>query len=361
MPDRWGNVGSAFAVIAVVGVCVSGAAATAETGQAPSPCDASVVSVATWSSNGKRIAFVGERGRSTAICVADAAGRHARPLRGASCPRRGHCRLINTPEDLYWVRPGRLIYSDAAKGLFAVPLTGKPRRFGASTDSYGTLSIDTRGDRVAYGSAGGPGEHVPITTVSVPSGRVVGKIGGPTTDNVFPSLSPDGKHVVFVQAGATGLTDLVAAVDGSHLRPLKQCGGEPLWSPTGDIVACPGAGSMSSALLLVSLRTGKTTTLIPPVAPSDGVHDGHIFGWSPNGQRIALLYGRCGCRLDVVDIGTSKLRQILRGATFARDVTWSPNSRQLLLTERGAGARNCDLLWRLQAGGGKRRLLRGCS
>jgi Tol biopolymer transport system component len=242
-----------------------------------------------------------------------------------------------------------------------VPLRGKPRRFGASTDSYGTLSIDARGDRVAYGSAGGPGERVPITVVSVPSGRVVGKIGGPKTDNVFPSLSPDGKHVVFVQATATGLTVLTAAVDGSNLQPLKQCGGEPLWSPIGGKVACPGTGSMSSTLLLVSLRTGKTTTLIPPVGPSDGVRNGRIFGWSANGQRIALLYGRCGCRLDVVDLATGKLRQLLGGAASATDVTWSPNSRQLLVTESDPRASTCDLLWRLQTGSGKRRLVRGCS
>lgn len=357
VPYRWVDVASAFAVAAVGVVGVSGAAG-AERGQTPSPCT-SVVSVATWSPNGKRIAFVGNGDRSSAICVADADGRHAQPLRRANCPRRGYCRLINTPEDLYWVRPDRLIYSDAAKGLFAVPLTGKPRRFGASTDSYGTLSIDARGDRVAYGSSGGPGQHVPITIVSVPSGKVVGKIGGPTTDNVFPSLSPSGKHVVFVQATATTITDLVAAVDGGDIHPLTQCSGEPLWSPTGDKVACPDTGY--SALLLVSLQARTTTTLIPPVGPSDGVQNGRIFAWSPNGQRIALLYGRCGCRLDVVDLGTGKLRQLLGGAAGITDVTWSPNSRQLLATEPDRFSRNCDLLWRLQADGGKRRVLRGCS
>ncbi len=247
-----------------------------------SPCTG-VVGVATWSPDGERIAFVGKGDRSSAICVSDTSGRHAHPLRRVNCRRRGDCRLINTPEDLYWARPGRLIYSDAVKGLFAVPVSGKPRRFGASTDAYGTVSIDRRGDRVAYGSAAGPGEEVPITILSVPSGRVVGKIGGPTTDNVFPSLSPDGKRVVFQQATDTGLRVLVAAVDGSNQRPLTRCGGEPLWSPTGDKIACLGTGSMSSALLLVSLRTGTATTLISPVGPSVGVR----WGASSVGRRTA--------------------------------------------------------------------------
>jgi Tol biopolymer transport system component len=353
--SRWVRVVSALAIAAVVSSGTGGAAAT---GHAPSPC-ARVVGVATWSPSGKRIAFVGSGGRSTAICVADASGRHARPLRAAACPRRGYCHLIKSPADLHWLARKRLVYSDADRGLFAVPLAGRPKRFGASTDSYGTLSIDGRGDRLAFGSPGCPTCNLPITVLNVPTGTVVGKIGGPKTDNFFPSLSHDGKRVVFVQTTPTAYGVLAASVDGSNPHSLKQCGGQPIWSPTADEVACPGNGSMASALLLVSVSTDTATTLIPPVNPSDGVPNGHIFGWSPNGRRIALLYGRCGCRLDVIDLATEKLRQLL-GTSSVTDVSWSPNSRQLLVTEESRAVPNCSLLWRLQADGGKRRLLRGC-
>ena len=49
------------------------------------------------------------------------------------------------------------------------------------------------------------------------------------------------------------------------------------------------------------------------------------------------------------------------GATAVSDVSWSPNSRQLLVTEESRAVPECDLLWRLPAGGGNRRLLRSCS
>jgi hypothetical protein len=70
-------------------------------------------------------------------------------------------------------------------------------------------------------------------------------------------------------------------------------------------------------------------------------------------MRIAFLYGRCHCRLDVVDLATDKLRQLMgtHGPTY---VAWSPDSRQLLVTE------GC-LLWRMPANGGKPHRLRSCS
>ena len=109
MHGLWVGVASAVVAAAVVGLGVSGAAATTAAAQRPSPCGA-VMHVATWSPNGKRIAFVGRGFGSSAICVADRNGRHARPLRHATCPRSGYCRLINTPAELYWVRRNRLVY-----------------------------------------------------------------------------------------------------------------------------------------------------------------------------------------------------------------------------------------------------------
>ena len=356
---RWVSVACAFAVAAVGVSGVSGARAAAK-GQMASPCTG-VVGVATWSPDGERIALVANGpDRSSAIGVSDTAGRHAHPLRRVNCPRRGDCRLINTPEDLYWARPGRLIYSDATKGLFAVPVSGKPRRFGASTDAYGTLSMGRRGDRVAYGSAAGPGEEVPITILSVPSGKVVGKIGGPKTDNVFPSLSPDGKRVVFQQATDTGLRVLVAAVDGAtgdRFAMRRRAS----WSPTGDKIACLGTGSMSSALLLVSLRTGTATTSLPPVGPSVGVR----WGASSVGRRTANTSRSstdvAAADFAVVDLRSHKLRQLLIGAALPTDVNWSPNSRQLLVTEPPHSVATVTGSGASKPSGGRTARLRGCS
>ena len=321
--DWWLGVAAVLAVSAAAGV--AGAAATAQTLPATSPCR-TTGSVATWSPNGKQIAFVGYGVRSAALCVADADGRHARPVRGATCPRGGHCPLINYPTELLWVRPKLLLYADWARGIFAMPLAGKPRRIGVSSALSDALTVDVAGDRVAYGAGDGPGSHGPVTVLRVPSGRVVGEIGGPKTDWVSPSLSPDGKQVAFV--GATGVW--TASASGRQLQPLKPCYSDPVWSPTGKWIAClgpPQAWPSGSALLLVSPHSHASITV---VRPSLGARK--IFGWSTNGWRIAFSADNSarGSRLDVVNLATDKVRQLL--SPSGDHVTWSPDSQRLLVT-----------------------------
>ena len=320
----WLGVAAVLAVVAVAGV--GGATATAQTLLASSPCR-TTGGVATWSPNGKQIAFVGYGVRSAALCVADAEGSHARPLGHATCSRRGHCPLINYPTELFWVRPKLLLYADWAKGIFAVPLAGKPKRIGVSSALSDALTVDVAGDRVAYGAGDGPNSHGPVRVLSVPSGRTAGKIGGPKTDWVSPSLSPGGKQVAFVGGQPTGVW--TASAKGRQLQQLKPCHSDPVWSPTGKWIAClssPQKWPSGSALLLVSPQSHASITV---VRPSLGVTN--IFGWSPNGVRIAFsAQNSTYSRLDVVNLATDKVRQLL--SPSGDYVAWSPDSQQLLVT-----------------------------
>jgi hypothetical protein len=59
-----------------------------------------------------------------------------------------------------------------------------------------------------------------VTVRDVPSGRLVGRVGGKKFDNTSRA-SPDGKQVVFVRNYADDLAnrgDRTAAADGSHLQ-----------------------------------------------------------------------------------------------------------------------------------------------
>ncbi len=313
--------------------------ATAGTRQAGSPCRM-MGRVATWSPSGKRIAFVGYGLRSAALCLAAADGSNARPLRGATCSRRGYCPLINYPTELVWARPALLLYGDWARGIFAVPLFGKPKRIGALSDTYDAFSVDAAADRIAHGSSSCcDTSRGPVMVLSMPSGRVVGRIGGTTTANSSPSLSPDGKQVAFEGGDPAGVW--TASVAGSKLVKLRQCNTDPVWSPTGKWIACLGpaeAWPNGSALLLVSPQTHASITL---VRPSLGVNT--IFGWSPDGRRIAFrAQNSTSDRLDVVDLATDKVRALLSpGGTY---VAWSPDSRRLL-------AIHACRLWRVPVAG----------
>lgn len=320
------TIASALALVAAVGLGLRGAAAG--TRLVGSPCR-STGSVATWSPSGRRIAFVGYGVRSAALCVADADGRHARPLRQATCPRRGHCALINSPTELFWVRPKLLLYGDTVKGIFAVSLAGKPKRIGMFSDVYDAFSVDAAGNRIAHGSSSCcSSSRGPVTVLSVPSGRVVGKVGGTTTANFSPSLSPDGKQVAFEGGNPSGVW--TASVTGGNLLSLRQCNSDPVWSPTGKWIAClgpPAAWPSGPALLLVSPNGNASVTV---TRPSLGART--IFGWSPNGRRIAFSAqnSNSGSKLDVVTLATDEVRTLRSPA--GEYVAWSPDSQRLLVT-----------------------------
>lgn len=353
----WLGVCSALTLAVLAGFAFSGASGKATTAETKSVCGMAG-GVATWSLDGKRIAYVG---RLHAICIASADGTHARPLPYTIC--KAGCRrdLPDPPIQLKWVRPKLLLYLDDFQ-IFKLHVGQRPQLLGTVQGAIDTFAVDARGDHVALGSSVCSNCRGPVTVLDVSSGRIVGQIGGPSADNYFPSLSPDGRRLVFTETEPE-IRVWTASVDGSDLQPLKQCGGTPIWSPRGDRILCSGlpAGPprRCCALSLVSPLGGPVTRLVPRGATTQ------VLGWSPNGGQIVFLTGHCSCRLAVVNVRTRKTHWLPSVhptfAAFAANVAdWSPDSRQLLVTAPSQAFPNCSLLWRVPAAGGNARLLRNC-
>ncbi len=341
-----------MAVVAVHGTAGAAPLAWSAVRQAAAAC--SSTNLPTWSPDGAQIAFVGRRLGDgplpvRAICIATADGKSAAPLPQTVCTRRCALDLIDSPTQLFWVQPDLLLYGDDFR-IFTIPLHGKPEPLGIEPGSFEQFSVDAAGDRVAAGSANCPRCAGPVTVLSVPSGRLVGRVGGKKLDNITPSLSPDGRQVVFVRdyaddsARTAGIW--TASVDGSRLRRLVPNGFTPLWSPAGGTIAY----WLSNALRVVSPPGGPSKTLVPRRVDT-------IFGWSPDGKQIA--FQRQGGRLEVVDVRTGKVRALLQ-LRFASNVVWSPTSQELLVKTQPLAHNRCAFLWRVPAVGGKRQLLRRC-
>jgi hypothetical protein len=344
-------------------LCAScGGAATHNAGAAQDSPACSSVTLVAWSPDGTQIAFSGRRlGHGPlpqrAICVAGEDGKNAAPLPHTLCAKTCRLDLIDSPSQLYWVAPKLLLYGDDFR-IFLVPVGGKPQPLGSEPGSFEQFSVDAAGDRVAAGHTDCPQPQCagPVTVLDVPSGKVVGRIGGSKFDNIEPSISPDGSQVVFERdyADDSGRTLglWTADADGSHLHRLVQknvVATSPLWSPAGDQIAYLEAAAGSSALLLIPAHGGGGHTLVPR-----GVEA--VFGWSPDAESIAF---EARGRLAVVNVASGKVRSLLK-LHFAPSVAWSPDSGQLLVNTwpRAKGCRTS--LWRVPAGGGKPRLLRHC-
>jgi Tol biopolymer transport system component len=292
-----------------------------------------------------------------AICVSDADGKHVRPLVNTACSEHCSIGFADPPDQLDWVGPSLLLYGND-NGVSTISVGQKPKVLGRTgPDPY---SVDAGGDRVATSSFafGCTGCSGPVKILSVPSGAVVGVVGGTKLDNSQPSLSPDGIQVVFTRSTgkASGPAPSIwtAAADGSHLRRLERNGDDPLWSPAGNRIAYLAPGPVRSAWRLVAPQGGASTTLM-----QNG--PGTVFGWSPDGRRIAFPDSKG--RLAVIDVATRKVRRLLKLQLpySSSSVAWSPNSRQLLVVWRAPAHSGCPSgLWRVPVDGAKPHLVHGC-
>ena len=355
-------LGAALAVAVAFG-CGSAAAK-----RAVSPCGAATAPA--WSPDGTQIAWFGYRwprpphGHAVgsynilrAFCASDADGKHLHQLPHTVCSERCSNNLGDPPGQLNWVGPSLLVYG-SDDGVHTVSVGQKPELLTRTgPDAY---ALDARGDRVATSdfTSGCTTCRGPVRVFSVPSGAVVGVVGGKKLENSEPSLSPDGTQVVFTRRPATdtGRPGIwTASADGSHLKLLEKRGSAPLWSPAGNRIAyLAPAGSARYVWRLVAPQGGASTLLL-----RNG--PGTVFGWSPNGRWIAFPDSKG--RLAVVDVATKKVHRLLKLQLpySSSSVAWSPNSRQLLVVWRPPAHSSCPSgLWRVPVSGSKPHLVHGC-
>jgi hypothetical protein len=359
-------LGTALAIAVALG-CGSAGGAAAK--RAPSPCG--TANAPTWSPDGAQIAWYGFRwprppnhhaagsyNTLRAICISDAAGKHLHRLPNTVCSEHCSPNAFSDPTgQLDWVAPNLLLAGNDL-GVFQISIGQKPKLLGHNGPE--PYSTDAGGDRVAtaniaFGCSGCSG---PVTIRSVPSGAVVGTVGGTKLNNDQPSLSPDGTQVVFTRTSGKNPeakpSIWTAASDGSHLQRLERSGLTPLWSPAGNRIAYLAPGTTRSAWRLVAPQGGASTTLL-----RNG--PGTVFGWSPNGRWIAFPDSKG--RLAIIDVATRKVRTLLKlhGPYGTSSAAWSPDSRQLLVVWRPPAHSSCPSgLWRVPIDGAKPRLVHGC-
>ena len=363
------GLGSAIAVaIVALGCGMSHAATNAQAKKAVSPCG--TASDPAWSPDGTQAAWSGYRwplppnhhaagsyNTLRAICVSDADGRHLHPLPHTVCSEHCSDAFGDWVGQLDWVGPSLLLFgSDDVVSTISVG--GKPKLLTRKgPDPY---SVDAAGDRVATGTTSCSLCSGPVKVFGVSSGGVVGVVGDSAKiASGEPSLSPDGTEVVFTRTPAKdsgpGPSIWIAAAGGSHLRRLVRRGGEPLWSPTGTLIAYAApTGPVRSAWRVVAPQGGASRTFLRN-AP------GTIFGWSPDGRWIA--YPDSKHRLAIVNVATGKVRRLLKlAATYdSSSVAWSPTSQQLLAVGRPPSGSKCPGgLWRVPVDGAKPHLVHGC-
>jgi Tol biopolymer transport system component len=190
--------------------------------------------------------------------------------------------------------------------------------------------------------------------------RQVTDAGGHDFD---PSLSPDGRRVVFRTSRGhyapdptgTGVEGIfVVDLDGSHQREIQPARGGlfPDWSPDGRRIA------------LSTLRADGTETILTmdpdgTHAHDTGVEGGECAEWSPDSTKIAYCHHDGDGDFDVwvMDADGGHQRQLTHGGGRDYPGAWSPDGRQIAFGSQRHGSFD---VWVMNAdGSGQQQLTHG--
>lgn len=173
-------------------------------------------------------------------------------------------------------------------------------------------------------------------------------------DGAFdPDLSPDAKHVVFVTT-ASGQADLhLMTSDGKERRSLTETANDetsPNFSPDGASIAYSGDADGPERVFVIPAGGGAPHRLTSQTAPTE--HEVEPL-WSPTGDMIAFLQDSSAGRSElwVARWPGGKSWRVSAEQSYARQPEWSADGRFLWYSDDIDG--NVDI-WATRADGSER-------
>ncbi len=164
-------------------------------------------------------------------------------------------------------------------------------------------------------------------------------------DDTQPAFSPDGEQIVF-RSDRDGGGIFVMGATGENVRRLADHGHNPTWSPDGQEIAYSKGsfarpserGNYPSPLLVMKVATREARQ----VTETDAVQP----NWSPHGDRIAYWGIQGGGQRDIwtVEARGGEPVAVTSDAALDWNPIWSPDGRYLYFASDRGGSMN---LWRV--------------
>lgn len=170
---------------------------------------------------------------------------------------------------------------------------------------------------------------------------------GAGSQNISPSLSPDGRYVAFLSEKDLFSVDLYLAdaVTGKVIRKLASANSDPhiealryidssgTWSPDGRFFAFVVTAGGDNQMVIIDVETGRQDRLIT----FPGIGAAANPAWSPDGRWIAFSGMKGGISdLYLYDLESTSIVQLTEDKHADLQPAWSPDGRTLAFTsDRG--------------------------
>jgi len=237
-----------------------------------------------------------------------------------------------------WFRGGDTAAAPNFQNAVSTRLTDQP-----GPEVFPSLSPD--GKSIVY--AARAADNWDIFLQRVGGRNAINLTAGSPVDENMPVFSPDGERIAF-QSDRDGGGIYVMGATGESVRRVTQAGFHPAWSPNGkEIVFATGSAPRVesrmglSGLKIVDVATGQSRPL-----DIRGGGDAIQPHWSPNGHRIAYWATVSGTRdiFTVPAAGGERVR-VTDDRALDWSPVWSPDGRYLYFSSDRGGSMN---LWRVQ-------------
>ena len=190
--------------------------------------------------------------------------------------------------------------------------------------TYLTPVFTPDGKTIVYSRSGENGSD--LFSISVAGGDTPHRLtSGQGTDNTSPTVSPDGRRIVFT-SGRLGRPELyIMDADGTNVNVLtdfesseRNYRSDPDWSPDGRTVAYQERVNGDR----FQIRTVRVTGSSPKYLTSEGQNEQP--SWAPDARHLVFTSDRSGQRqLWILDVESNRVRQLTH-SSGSRLAAWSP-------------------------------------